>query len=259
MITRSSIKNVLPASLFLVMSFLSSTAGAIVYPVTTTSTSCTLALRAAGKCSLAVEGILRGLGNTSNNPTAFSATILIRGGFIVFTNPAGKSGTAQGTPFANLEVALQASDLIDANQIDRNGRAISTLEYHEDALIDAIRAGLAAGCTAGNELNCQQQAAIEAQIAQHPNWIRWAVVTKLEVLGQQFVQSLPNCDINAALASGDFSGCIPPEDALGNKCDAPQTVLNNPIQFAGKAFNYNCVEACHNKTGPTCPTSLPLP
>jgi hypothetical protein len=162
-------------------------------------------------------------------------------------------------PFANILVELGDSGLISEAQIDARGRTLESIVFHEDDLVEAIKAGLLADCIANpptptSQANCNNLDQINSQ---NPNWIPWAVITRLQVLGQQVRQSTsPTCNITG----GVFTGCDV-VDALGqNPCVAPNAVVTNPQKFIGKEFNYQCTEVCHdNGNGPDCPTALPLP
>lgn len=254
MTSKFAIKSILAVSSVFMLGVISTTANAVLYPQSTSQTTCTLAMRAAKLCSIEVEGILKGLGNVTNTPTLYSATILIKKGQVVFQNPAGKSSQANGVPFANVLVTLQGTDLIEAAQITKNGRAISAIQFHDDDLVGAIIAALEAQCSAGVTAACDTLEDIGSESGQHPNWIKWAVLTELDVLGQQWVDESQSCD----LSGGNVANCTL-EDALGQKCVAPNAVQANPQNFVGQQFDYQCTEACHNKTGTICPTSFPLP
>lgn len=262
MVSKFIMRSILAVSLVL---FMGTTAGAKISGTSTTQTSCTPELHLAGFCSIQVEGILNGLKNVTLNPTAFTATILIQDGTIVFLNPAGNSRQANGVPFVNVSVTLEDVDLIDANQISRNGRALSDIVFHDAELIAAIEAALTAQCTADPPVQsaCDTLAQIQAQSDQHPNWFQTVVVTKLQVLGEQFTDpdtTTSTCDLNSDPLFINEAACTL-TDALGTKCDAPAAVIANPQKFAWQAFTYACTEACHNVTGfnAPCPTELPLP
>ena len=124
MTSKFAIKSILALSLGFMLSVISTIASAVLSPQSTTSTTCTLLMRAQGKCSIEVEGVLKGLGNTTLTPTAYRVRLLIQEGFIVMQNPAGNTSTAQGVPFENISVQLDASGLISAAQIDRKGRTL---------------------------------------------------------------------------------------------------------------------------------------
>jgi len=225
--TLFSIKSILAVSLVLIMS---STAGAW----TSGTTSSQLFCKSIGTCSIKVEGILKGLGNVTNDPTFFQVAILVQGGAIVVANPGGNTGGI-GVPFGDLVVTLAGTDLIGVKDVSRNGTALSEIIFHDADLIAAVVAALQAQCDAAITTACDAL----AQINQKPNWKRAIVVTEMQVLGQQFT--------NNTLV-----------DALGSQCVAPFDPVN-AINFVGVAFNYGCTEVCHNRTGTTCPLSLPLP
>jgi len=260
MVSKIIMRSILAVSLVF---FMGTTVRATISGTSTTQTSCTSKNHLLGLCSINVEGILKGLGNVTKDPTAFTVAVLIEGGSVFCKNPAGNSIEGNGVPFTELQVELSASDLIDANQISRNGKALSDIPFHDDVLIQAIEAALTAQCDADPQSDACTQ--LEQLPCQHSNWVQTVVLTKLQVLGQQFTddsKTEPNtCDIDAALISGDFSNCLPRADALGTKCDAPAAVLADPKSFVWKAFTYACTESCHNKTGTICPDDLspPLP
>jgi hypothetical protein len=231
MTTKFSIKSILAVSLVLIMS---STASAYVYKMINGQiVNCTLS----PLCSIQVEGLLKGLGNVTNNTTFFTVSILIQEGTMVFLNPAGNSKQANGVPFGDVFVELTETDLINAGQVTKNGSALSEIIFHDADMIDAIVAALQAQCLADpNSESCDTLNQINTQ---NQNWLRLIVVTRLQVLGQQFT--------NNNL-----------EDALGQQCEAPNQVQANPKNFVGVEFTYGCTEECHNKTGPQCPLLLPL-
>jgi hypothetical protein len=258
--TRTSNKGILAIGFAFVMSLMSSTASAWVSSTSSSQLACKL------PCSIEVDGILKGLGNVTNNPTAYAASILIEDGSIVFQNPAGNSSQANGVPFVNVTVNLTGSNLINAGQVSKNGTALSAIVFHDPELIQAIILELGAECDPNNPTSptidpnnpaCVTWQQIESQASQHPNWLQRVVVTQMQVLGQQFVSGTPtNCDVQTSLA-----GCTP-TDALGSECAAPNSVIANPQKNVSQGFNYACTVVCHDKTGsgyPMCPTSLPLP
>jgi hypothetical protein len=227
--TKFLIKSILAVSLVLIMS---STAGAYVYKIINGQrVNCTLS----PLCSIESEGLLKGLGNVTNNATFFKVTIRIEEGTMVFLNPAGKPGGI-GVPFGDVFVQLDETDQIGQNQVAKNGSALSELIFHDAEMIAAIVAALTDQCATGN---FPEACVTLSQInSQNQNWLRLIVVTKLQVLGEQITNDLR-------------------VDALGSHCVAP-FASTEALNFVGVAFNYDCPVDCHDKTGPQCPGSLPL-
>jgi len=261
MVSKFVMKSILAVSLVF---FMGQTAWAVISNTSTTQTSCTAKLRLAGLCSINVEGLLKGLGNVTNNPTAFSATLLIQEGRIFCKNPAGNSIESNGVPFTDVEVTLEGSTGINAADVSKNGRSLSDITFHDPDLIAAVEAGLNAQCNGGlgDPVACTQ---LEQLPCQHSNWIQTIVVTKLQVLGEQWTDpdtTTPACNLNDRNPDPlieeiiiDTDQCTL-ADALGTKCDAPPAVVADPKSFIWKAFTYACTESCHDSTG-TC--TLPLP
>lgn len=242
MTSKFAIKSILAGSSVLMLSVISTPVWAPLYPQSTSQTTCTLAMRAAKLCSVKTEGLLRGLGNVQNDETFYRVFLNIKAGHVVFQNPAGKSSQAQGVAFANVGVVLTGTEQIAANQIDQNGRALGDVTFHDDALVNAILLALESACTNGDQGACDSLKQIGSLSNQKPNWIKWAVLTQLEVLGQQLVEGIV-------------------EDALGQACLAPGTVQKDPKSFVGKEFAYDCTQKCRDKTAdPSCPNppSFPL-
>ena len=253
MTSKFAIKSILAVSSVLTLSVISTPVWAPLSPQSTSQTSCTLANRLKGLCSIETLGVLKGLGNVTNSPTIYRVSVLVKQGTVAFQNPTGKSGGVTGVPFGNVSVAVSLDDFIDANQVTKNGRALGVITFHDDELVNAILAGLEDACSKGVPLTCDQLKEIHAQLNGHPNWIKWAVITELHVLGEQWVDESQSCD----LSGGNVTNCTL-EDALGQKCNAPQAVKDNPLNFIGQQFDYQCQEACNNPTTP-CPPSFPLP
>jgi hypothetical protein len=261
MTTTFSSKSILAVSVLFIMTIMSSTADAWVKSTTSLQQACQL------PCSIEVDGALKGLGNVTNDPTAFAVSILIQEGTLVFTNPAGNSRQAQGVPFVNVSVSLEGLDLINPAQVSKNGSTLSTIIFHDPALIQVINDAIVAACDGGDPIACEEEAQIQNQISQHPNWLQRVVVTKMQVLGQQFVSGTPSgCTITSTTVNGETTVTIDPSctptDALGSACDAPNAVTANPQKYVTQGFSYACTPVCHDKTGsglPICPASLPLP
>lgn len=229
MTTKFLIKSILAISLILIMS---STAGAW----TSSTSSSQLFCKSLGTCSIKVEGILKGLGNVTTDPTNFTVSILVQAGAIVIANPGGNTGGI-GVPFGDVLVQLTGTDLIGVKDVSKNGSALAEIIFHDADLIAAVVAALQAQCDAGITTSCDKL----AQINQKPNWKRAIVVTEMQVLGVQVTNGIS-------------------VDELGSQCEAPSQVIADPISFVGVAFNYGCTEECHDRTGdPACDGSLPLP
>jgi hypothetical protein len=256
MVSKFIVRSILTVTLVF---FMGTTARATISGTSTTQTKCTTQLHLAGLCSIQVEGLLKGLGNVTKNPTAFTATVLIQAGSIFCKNPASKSLEGNGVPFSELSIELEGADLIDANQVSKNGKALSDIGFHDGELIAAIEDALTTACSEGDQGACDTLAQLPCQ---HSNWIQTVVVTKLQVLGEQFTDpdtTTPTCDLNSDPLIIDPDSCTL-VDALGTKCDAPPAVVADPKAYVWQAFTYACTESCHNlPTGPICPVALPLP
>lgn len=268
MVNKFLMKSILAVSLVV---FMGTPSWAEVDGTSTTQTSCTSRQIRLGLCSLKVEGLLKRLGNVTNNPTAFAATILIQAGTVVFRNPAIKSGEAEGVPFVTEGFTLEGVVPLDANQVSRNGRALADIVFHDPELIAAVIAGLTAKCGAEPpDLDaCASLAAIQRQVDQHPNWAQTVVVTELQVLGQQFTDADTTSDAcNLADRDPDpdivqviiDAACYPPTDALGTQCTAPPEVVADAVTYTWKAFTYACTEICHDLDNnlPDCNLGFPL-
>jgi hypothetical protein len=272
MTTTFSSKSILAVSLVFIMSIMSSTAGAWVSDTSTSQTGCTKKEILSGQCSIFAEGLLKGLGNTTNDPTAFSVTIRIEAATFVLRNPASNNKQAQGTPFQDLAIILQGADFLDESQIRRNGRATAGVIFHDDVLVPPVLAAIIARCNPDDPSPESQDACeVKAQIEQHPNWLQTVVVTMLQVLGIQYVDDDPttvDCVITTTagpdgeLGTEDdittIEGDCRVEDALGQMCDAPADVLADPTDFAWEAFDYDCTQVCHDREGNICPDELPI-
>lgn len=210
--------------------------------------------------SIGIEGILKKLGNVTNDPTAFAVHILIEEGQIAFKNPAGNSLEGQGVPFGGVTVQLNSALPILANQVSKNGTAKSTIVFHDPEMIQAVKAQLQAQCDGGDASACDT---LDALKKADTNWLAFIVVTRLQVLGQQYTD--PDTTTNTCNLTPDASGTINPSnctltDALGTQCNAPANVVADPEAYAGVAFDYACTESCHDATGTSCsPYTLPLP
>jgi hypothetical protein len=253
-----SIKSILAVSLVLIMSFMSSIAGAWVSGTSSSNLSCTPTQILLGQCSIKSSGALKGLGNTTNDQTAYSVDLLIEAGSIEGVNPAFNADPANGTPFGSLAINVSASSLVDAEQISRNGRATKDIIFHDDELIAAVLAALDSSCSAGDLDACAILEEINSQIAQHPNWHFGIVVTQMQVLGKQWTDEVGGCDLLGEF-SDDHTGCTL-TDALGSTCTAPQDVQDDPGSYLWVEFDYDCTEVCHNtdKKSTSCPADLPL-
>src|SRR5262245_6506093 len=110
--TKFLIKSIPAVSLVLIMS---STAGAWTYGTSASQLFC----QSLGTCSIKVDGILKGLGNVTNDPTNFTVRILVQAGAIVVANPGGNIGGI-GVPFGDVVVELTGTDLIGAKDVSKN-------------------------------------------------------------------------------------------------------------------------------------------
>lgn len=267
MVSKFIMRSILALSLVL---FMGTTAGATISGTSTTQTKCTTTNHLLGLCSIAVDGILTKLGNETKNPSAFIVNILIEDGTFFCKNPAGNSIEGNGVPFRGIAVPLENADAVNAADVQHNGRYLADIPFHDAELIGAI---VTAECGADQTQwpTCPFFQSIQCQ---HSNWIQTIVITKLQVLGEQFTDPAstePNtCDLNSDPLIIDNT-CTP-TDALGTNCIAPQAVLDNPKSFVWKAFTYKDVDVlgnpstndcgttpvCHNATGTTCPAELPL-
>jgi len=242
MITRFSIKSILAGSLVVFLSILSSTASAWVTGTSTSQLGCTALQVQLGQCSIKSSGLLKGLGNATGGNILYEVSLLVQEGYLVAVNPAFNADNAQGTPFQGLSVQLNASQLVNAEQISKNGRATSDIIFHDDELVAIIVNALDGLCTAGDQSACD----VLGQYELHPNWYHGVVVTKLQVMGIQ-------------KTDGVISG------ALGSKCEAPAFVQSDPTAWVWQAFDYGCADVCNDDGGkklPACSTynyQLPLP
>lgn len=246
---RFAIKGILGVSLVFVLGAMSSTASALVS--STTVSGCSLYKKSLGQCSVFVDGILKGLGNVSKNPTAFTATMSRISGQVFCKNPSGNSSTANGTPFIDVEVEpLVGADTIEQAQVTKNGRALSEIVFHDPQIIQAL---IAAGV---NVPDCQNS-----------NWIKVIVVTKMQIMGQQLEDPDPTtagtCDLTNFT---DVSGCTI-TDTLRTSCRIQDPYFFNPAAALGvKSYNYGdettgngaCTEICHSTDPTQCNLVVPV-
>jgi hypothetical protein len=240
MTTKFLIKSILAVGLVVIMS---STVGAIVS--STTVSGCTLYKKSLGQCSIFVEGLLKGLGNVTSNPTAFTVILTRISGRIFCKNPAGNSIEANGVPFQDVEVSPVGADTINQGQVTRNGRALSEIVFHDPQLIAEL-------AEAGFTVSCQNS-----------NWIQVIVVTQLEVTGKQLSDPTPNDDAQCLLDPGPNQNFIidstcDVDDTLRNSCRIEEPYFSNPASAIGVAkYDYDCSEICHSSDPTQCDVNIP--
>ena len=117
MTNKFSIKSILAVGLVVIMS---PTASAI---VTYSVSGCTAYKKSLNLCSVFVDGILKGLGNVTNNPTAFTVTMSKISGTL-YKNPANNA-LSNGVPFIELPVDLTQLEPINPTQVTKNGKALA--------------------------------------------------------------------------------------------------------------------------------------
>jgi len=254
MTSKFAIKSILGVSLIFMLGAMSSPASAIVS--STTVSGCSLYKKALGQCSVFVDGILKGLGNVTKNPTAFRVTMSKISGQVFCKNPAGNSATANGQPFFDEFVSLDAGDTIAPGEVSRNGKALSETTFHDPVIIGAFPADQFPDC-------------------QNQNWIKVIVVTRMQVMGRQYEDPTPadnspgNCFLNPDLAAGeefDFDGCTV-VDTLRTSCRIEDPYFNNPALALGvKSYSYGnentgtggCTEICHSNDETQCNAGFPV-
>ena len=221
-------------------------AGARIGGQSTSQTGCTQALHDAGFCSIEVEGLLQGLGNVTNTPTAFAVTVLIQDGKVYCKNPAGNSLEGNGVPFRGA-ITLEGANTINAGDVTKNGKSLSEVVFHDAQLIEAIIAG---GAVTADEIACP-----------NPGWTQIILVKQLQVLGEQFTDPTPTvpatCDLDTDPITIDNTCTL--VDALGAQCSAP--VVADDKTLVWQQFNYACTKLCHNSNNqfPDCPAAPPIP
>ena len=218
--------------------FMVTTAWAAISGTSTSQPKCTTARRAAGLCSVEVDGILKGLGNVTNNPTAFAVSLFVQEGKIFCYNPGSKTLQGNGVPFGSLAIQLAGADTIEAAQVSKNGKALSDVVFHDPQMIAGI---LEAKPDLEDDIQCQ-----------NANWLQIILVKKAQVFGEQQVDPAstePNdCNINDP---NTFPACQR-EDALATQCFSP--IASEPEQqdeldkaLVLQFFSYDCATLCHNK------------
>jgi hypothetical protein len=222
-----------------------STAGAIVsYPLTITG--CTALKKSLGQCTIFVDGILKGLGNVTNNPTVFTATMFRMSGQVFCKNPAGNSSTAQGQPFIDLPVGLIDLDTIDPGEVTKNGKSLAEVVFHDAEILAAI------------------DPETDIPDCQNSNWIKVVVITKMQILGRQLEDSgTGTCDVNNPAT---FESCTI-VDSLRVSCQIQPQYFTTPGAAIGKSYSYgaegtgtgSCTQICHSNdpTGDACSTTSP--
>lgn len=239
MSTKFAIRNILVASSVFALSVMSPTASALVS--STTVSGCSLYKKSLGQCSVFVDGILKGLGSVTKTPTAFTATMARISGTIFCLNPAGNSAEANGVPFSEIPVAIAGADAIEQVQVQKNGKALSEIVFHDPAIIAAIK-------TAVQVPDCQS------------NWIQAIVVTKMEVMGQQWQDPSPS-DASQCLLTGENleidNTCVL-VDTLRTSCQIQDPYFQNPVSALGVgSYNYVCAEVCHSTDPAQCDLNTP--
>jgi hypothetical protein len=248
--TTFSIKSILAVSLALIMSIMISTAGAVVS--STTVSGCSLYKKSLGQCTVFVDGLLKGLGNVSKNPTAFTATMFQISGRIFCKNPAGNSIEGQGVPFQDFEVSpIEDGQAINPATLTKNGKTLSEIAFHDPRIIQAL-------ADAGFTVSCQ-----------HSNWIQVIVVTKMQVMGQQISDPNPSTtsdDCNLPATGPLTIGGCDIDDTLRVSCRIQDPYFNDPASAIGvKNYDYgnadtgtgNCTEICHSTDPTQCSLTAP--
>lgn len=247
MTSKFAIKSILGVSLVLMVSIVIPTASAIVS--STTVSGCTPTKKLLGQCSIFVDGLLKGLGNVSNNPTAFTATLSKMSGVIFCKNPANNA-LSNGQPFTETEIPLTGGDAIEPRQVTKNGKALSEIVFHDVDIIEAIKRGT------------------QVPDCQNSNWIQLVVVTRMEVMGQQLEDPSPtSTDPDTCLLTGatlDIDGCVV-TDTLRTSCRIQDPYFLNPASAVGNSYNYgneqtgtgSCTEICHSTDSSECNLALP--
>lgn len=257
MTTTFSIKSVLAVSLVFILSAISSTAGALVS--STTVSGCSLYKKALGQCTVFTDTILKGLGNVTRNPTAFTATMSKISGSIFCKNPAGNTvEDNNGTPFTEVAVVLAGADTINPAQVTKNGKALSEIDFHDQEIIAAIKS----------------VPGISVPDCQNSNWIQVIVVTKMQIMGQQWEDPSPGDNASCFLTPGpgenfDFADCNN-TDTLRVSCRIQDPYFSNPASAIGvKLYNYgadvegpgagtgSCTVICHSTNPAECNLTSP--
>jgi hypothetical protein len=124
-------------------------------------------------CSIDVDSILSGLGNTTPGGTtpdaAYAVNLFLEDATVFCVNQPGNARTANGQPFINEPVELTGQDLIAPASISKNGRALSEITFTDQDIIDAL---IAAGALA--DASCP-----------NANWQIRVFVKEMEVLGRR--------------------------------------------------------------------------
>jgi hypothetical protein len=157
--------------------------------------------------SVEVESILKQLKNAAKTGPLYEVVMFLQEVSVTCKNPAGQTGEANsGEPFELNNVAVSETDTIGADQITKNGRALSEIIFSNDELAAALATARGAVCK--------------------KNWTAdKIVVNAMEVVGTLF-----SCPADGAC---EFA------DALGKQCFAPAGQ-----DLFSTTFEYNCSTTC---------------
>jgi hypothetical protein len=230
--TRSfSIKSILAGILAL---FMSSTANAWLVYVNPDNVDCTNPFG----CSVDFNSLLRGFGVKDDGSSSFNVSALVESLAFNQVNPAGNADPAIniGRPLTIVGgIELEASELIDVELIEKNGKYYASPTIHDADAVAAAIAALEYECSdTGDETACD----IVQVYKDH--WGHQAVFGHFVVLSEQL----------------DDTGLL--VDAIGGVCEAPDYVLDDLTSYFGVAFPYECAVVCHNKDkhADTCPPTV---
>jgi hypothetical protein len=222
------------------------TAGARIGGQSTSQTGCTQELHDAGFCSIEVEGLLTGLGNVTNVPTAYAVTVRIQEGKVYCKNPAGGNLEGNGVPFRGA-ITLEGGDTINAGDVTKNGKSLKEIVFHDAQMIQAV---VDSGAVTAEEISCP-----------NPGWTQIILVKQLQVLGEQFTDPTEptTCDLNSDPLIIDTTCTL--VDALGTQCTAPAAPGGDDKNLVWQQFTYACTKLCHNSNNqfPDCPAAPPIP
>jgi hypothetical protein len=194
----------------------------ITCPATCTAPSCRKV------CSVDVLSLLSGLGNTTpgdSSNAAYAVNLFVEQASVFCVNRPGNAQSAQGQPFINEAVEIQATDLIEPASITKNGRALSEIVFTDKDIVDALAA---AGAFGDKNAACP-----------NANWQIRVFVGEMEVFGRLFRDEDGAGGACNLTNPGTFGFCTL-GDAMSVQCNAP----NNATVTA--PFEYNCDTLCHN-------------
>jgi len=209
-------------------------------------------LKCQQKCSVEVDSILKGLKNVTNVEVGYEVVLILQEATVFCRNPANGSSEAKGVPFFP-PVLVESVDTTQDFQILKNGRALSSIIFHDEDIIAVIIQALIDQGTDITSL-CK------------PKWILLndaILVKKMQVWGTLFTDRDgdllldPNTSIDCNVDNPRVTECKL-EDALVRQCSAPANALN---LFE---FGYQCNTLCHDEDPafPDCPQppqQLPVP